>query len=255
MYEIYALKVGEKEVDSSHMFYGVGDGNKSVLCFYFICLKEKSKVILLDTGISLDEVIGMKLDGAASREELLGRIDVHPKDVEAIILTHLHFDHFSKPEFFPNCLFYVQRKEFQYWNEDVPRFRTVLYRPQTDKPRVDLETLQKLNIQKRLRFLDGDTEVYPGIHTSLCGAHTPGSQFVVVQTSRGSVLCCSDFVYAYRNLEESIPIGTFTNLVEWITGIQKIENMHLPREFLIPGHDPKVMTIFPKVADGVVRIA
>jgi hypothetical protein len=31
--------------------------------------------------------------------------------------------------------------------------------------------------------------------------------------------------------------------------------MHLPKESIIPGHDPQLMTMFPKVAEDVVKIA
>ena len=49
-----------------------------------------------------------------------------------------------------------------------------------------------------------------------CGGHTPGSQMITVKTGRGNVLCCSDFIDCYRNWDEQIPVGVFTNLVEWL---------------------------------------
>ena len=78
---------------------------------------------------------------------------------------------------------------------------------------------------------------------------------ITVQTDNGNILCCSDFIDCYRNWDEQIPVGVLTNLVEWLKGIGKIEQMRLPRESIIPGHDPQLMKMFPKVAEDVVRIA
>jgi glyoxylase-like metal-dependent hydrolase (beta-lactamase superfamily II) len=255
MYEIYALKVAEVAVDSPHMFFQTDYGKKTTIYYYFFCLKGEGRTILLDTGIPPDEVAFRGITGT-SREELLSRIDVKPRDVEAIILTHLHGDHFGGPEIYPDCVFYVQRKEFEYWSEDVQRFHNIFIHkfPKGDSA-VAVETLQKLNFQGRVRFLDGDMEVYPGIRTIWCGAHTPGSQMVTVQTARGTVLCGSDFLDYYRNLDEQIPVGILTSLVEWLQGVVKIEMMRLPREAIIPGHDPVLMTMFPRVAEGVIKIA
>lgn len=256
MYEIYALKVAEREVDSPMMFYQTDYGKKAILSYYFLCLKGNDHTILLDTGISPSELAVRGLTGVVTREELLSRIDVRPDDINAIILTHLNNDHFVEPEIYPNCIFYIQRKEFEFWTEDVQRFDAIFAPPfLRGHPVVHIEPLQKLNLQKRVRFLDGDIEVYPGVHSIWCGAHTPGSQLVTVQTARGIVLCCGDFIYTYRNLEDRIPIGVFTNLIEWLIGVGKIELMGLPKESIVPGHDPLVMTMFPTVAEDVVKIA
>ncbi len=256
MYEIYALKVGERDTDSPMVLYQTDMGKKTTLFYYFLCLKNKDRVIMLDTGISQAEMAIRGVKDTPSREELLSRINVNPRDVEAIILTHLHSDHFTSPEIYPNCIFYVQRKEFAFWSEDVQRFPVIFSPPFLNgKPGVEIGALQKLNLQKRVRFLDGDTEVYPGISTIWCGAHSPGSQMVNVQTARGSVLCCADFLDVYRNFEELIPVGVLTSVVEWMTSVTKIENLHLPKESIIPGHDPTILKMFPEVARDVVRIA
>lgn len=255
-FEIYALKLGDMEVDGSTVLYQTDFGKRIQKSFYLFCIKNNDHTILLDTGASQDELAIRGMFNRPSPKELLKRINVNSEEVEAIILTHLHSDHFSEAEGYTNCIFYIQRIEYQFWSEEIQRFHSILYPPfAKGRPVARIESLQKLNSLKRVRFLDGDGEVYPGISYSWCGAHTPGSQLITVQTSRGKVLCCSDFIDSYRNWDERIPVGVLTNLVEWLRGIGKIEQMNLPRESIIPGHDPQLMVLFPKVAEDIVKIA
>lgn len=255
MFEMYALLGCEIVEDSSIAFFQSNSPEKVKKGYFFFCLKNAKQVILLDTGISPSELEVRGIKGPA-REDLLRVIGVSPKDVEAVIISHLHKDHFTNPEIYPNAIFYLQRSEYQFWNEEIQRFKAILC-PQVagGQPVVDIETLRKLNSDNRVRFLDGDCDIYPGIRGLWFGAHSPGSQCVAVQTTRGQVLYCADFIGNYRNLDEQIPVGVLTNLVEWIKGIGKIEQMRLPRESIIPGHDPEIMSMFPKISNEVVRIA
>ena len=256
MYEIFALKLGDKEVDSSTIFYQHDFGNKTLKSFYFFYLKSNEYSILLDTGISPEEMAVRGIKPHFSRQELLASIGAKPENIDAIILTHLHSDHFSGIEIYPEGIFYVQRLEFRFWSEDIRRFRSLLYPPfSKDRPVANIEALHYLNQQNRVRFLDGDGDIFPGVRGIWCGAHTPGSQMVLVQTHRGPVLCCSDFIDSYRNLEDQIPIGVLTCLPEWLEGIGKIEQMRLPRESIIPGHDPRLMKAFPVITEDVVKIS
>ena len=256
MFEIFALQSCQMMEDISITFYQTKPGKKIKKAFYFFCLKNNDHVILLDTGVSASELEGMGITGQPTRQDLLHTIGVNPDDVEAVILSHLHGDHFSEPEIYSNSIFYIQRSEFQFWNEEIQRFHNLFYPPiARGKPAVDIETLRKLNSDKRLRFLDGDCEIYPGIRGIWCGAHSPGSQCIGVQTDRGQVLYCGDFICNYRNLDEQIPVGVLTSLVEWLRGIGKIEQMRLPRKSIIPGHDPEIMAMFPRISNGIVRIA
>jgi glyoxylase-like metal-dependent hydrolase (beta-lactamase superfamily II) len=256
MYEIFALRVTETKVDGSTIFFQEPPGKMVNKAFYFFCLKNKEHTYLLDTGISPSELELRKLPSFATREELLATIGVRPVDIEAVILTHIHSDHFTESEIYPRAFFYVQRKEFQFWSGDIQRFHYLAYPPFTNgKPVADIDTLGRYNYLQRVRFLDGDSDILPGIRGIWCGAHTPGSQCVEVQTMRGKVLCCSDFFDCYRNLDEQIPVGVLTSLEEWLQGYGKIERMYFPRENIIPGHDPQIFKTFSKVSENVVKIA
>ena len=97
MYEIYAMKVSERLTDSAKVMLNTDPGKMIMMFFYFYVLKSKDQIILVDTGISKEEMDARKISGP-TREELLSRINVRAADVENIILSHLHGDHFAQPE-------------------------------------------------------------------------------------------------------------------------------------------------------------
>ncbi|MFC2022346.1 MBL fold metallo-hydrolase [Chloroflexota bacterium] len=172
MYEIYALKVAEREAESPQFFLLTDYGKKIIIAYYFWCLKGNGHTILVDTGISPGEIERRKITAVATREEVLSQIDVRPDDVDTIIVSHLHGDHFAGPEIYSNATFYIQRKEVEFWSGEVQRFQSSP--PWRGKPGGGILTFQKFNMAERIRFLDGDCEIYPGLGTLGWGFHTPG---------------------------------------------------------------------------------
>jgi glyoxylase-like metal-dependent hydrolase (beta-lactamase superfamily II) len=255
MYEVFTLKNGERESEASGIFLRMDYGKKFVTVYCFWLVKSKNRNILVDTGISQEELNARGIVGP-TQEEMLGRLKLKPADIDTVILSHIHGDHFANAEIYTKAVFYVQRKEVEFWTGEIQSF------PALNKPpflhgrtSADIETFQKLNAAGRIKFLDGDCELFPGISVILTGAHTPGHQIVKIETAKGPVLLCADFADAYRNVEERIPIGNFTNLMEWMSGLSRIERMNLPKELIVPGHDSLVMTRFPEVAKDIVKIA
>jgi glyoxylase-like metal-dependent hydrolase (beta-lactamase superfamily II) len=109
-FEIFALKLGDMEVDSPTVFYQTDFGKRILKSFYFFCLKNKDHTILLDTGASQDELEVRGMFNRPSPKELLKRININTDDVETIILTHLHGDHFSESESFSRSIFYASEQ-------------------------------------------------------------------------------------------------------------------------------------------------
>ena len=56
--------------------------------------------------------------------EILGKIELEPKDVKTILLTHLHFDHVGNIGAFKDATILLQRSEYEGWKralEDAAR--------------------------------------------------------------------------------------------------------------------------------------
>ena len=102
--------------------------------------------------------------------------------IEAVINTHLHFDHCSGNRRFAGVPTYVQRAELAAVAQpdylvEWARFDGADYRE-----------------------LDGDTELFDGISVLSTPGHSPGHQCVLVETDEGLVVLGGDVTYSMDEL-------------------------------------------------------
>jgi glyoxylase-like metal-dependent hydrolase (beta-lactamase superfamily II) len=115
----------------------------------------------------------------------------------------------------------------------------------------------RLNYAGRVVFHEGHSVLFPGIELHLVGGHSAGLQFVTVETARGKVVIASDTAHYYENLDSRRPftiafhVGLMHDAFDALLAAA-------PRSHIVPGHDPKVMALYPAPSpelDGqVVRL-
>ena len=131
--------------------------------------------------------------------EVLARIGVEASEVKKVIVTHVHFDHISGIELYPNATFYLQEEEFRFWINDPvaqkPPFLMV-----TDP--VGNRHLSDLKGTERLVCVKGDQVILRGIELLSAPGHTSGLQAVAVNTARGTAILGSDCGHLFRNYPE-----------------------------------------------------
>jgi N-acyl homoserine lactone hydrolase len=139
------------------------------------------KSILIDSG--LPEIIPEgESEFANGRDviEQLASIGLKPDDIDAVVSTHYDSDHAGRHAAFSKAQYVVQRVH----HLDAagnPRYATT--RPQWDQP------------MERIRLVDGDTELLPGLELIETSGHVPGHQSVLVRLARtGAVLLTIDAV-------------------------------------------------------------
>ena len=140
-----------------------------------LLLKTGGELVLFDAGFgerfSSRERAMYGMDGAHTLRGSLDAAGVAPEAITMVALTHLHFDHFcgclvagpsGLAPLFPNAVHAVQRGE---WDDALAGRSTMRssYRPE------ELHTLAR---QVEMRFLDGDSELVPGLTTFVTGGHT-----------------------------------------------------------------------------------
>jgi glyoxylase-like metal-dependent hydrolase (beta-lactamase superfamily II) len=164
-----------------------------------VVARMNGKVIVCETGI------GTKLSEKRARQvglrqpegllQALQRLGIRPEEVDAVVTTHLHWDHAGgltrRDEAggleltFKRARHFIQRSEWEFaLHPDV--------RSQAGYVEDDFTPLADGN--DMVEFLDGDTEIMPGVHLRHVGGHTPGSQVLVLRSGELACAVTGDLV-------------------------------------------------------------
>jgi len=176
------------------------DGNNMIDCAC-VCLiaRKNGRVIICETGIgsklSEKRALQVALREPEGMLHALRRLGIRPEEVDAVVTTHLHWDHAGgltrRDEYgeleltFKNARHFIQRSEWDFaLRPDVrskPSYITDDFTPLADGN--DL-----------VEFLDGDAEVLPGVQIRHVGGHTPGSQVLILRSGELACAVTGDLV-------------------------------------------------------------
>ncbi len=251
MYEVYALKYAERDTTACQFFYREPSHGPITLHYFVWLILGGPHPILVDTGFLDDDARARGVRHYVSPAAMVERAGVKPADVPIALITHLHYDHWAGHSQFPAAEYWIQRDEVAFWTG--PFGRSPAFR-QSANPDA-LARLVTLNYADRVRMIDGDREVLPGIKVHRVGGHTAGLQIVTVQTARGTVVLTSDAAHFYRNVEKRQPVQIITNLPEMLAAFETIEALAGAERLIVAGHDPQVADRFTRVDSGIIRIA
>ncbi len=150
-----------------------------IVCY--LVQTDDGKNILIDSG--LPEVIPEEESDFKNGQDVirqLASIGIKPEDIETVISTHYDIDHAGRHAAFTNAHYVVQRVHHVDAASN-PRFAAT--RPQWDQP------------VERIRLVDGDIELLPGLELIETSGHVPGHQSVLVRLPEsGAILLPVDAV-------------------------------------------------------------
>ncbi len=141
-------------------------------------IRTDSANILIDTGMppaaldgplfSNDRIIPVMTrdDVITSRLASLG---LEPSDIDILVNSHCHFDHAGGNSLFPDHTITLQRAEYRLVEEG--RYRAPY-----------------LGDMKKVRLLDGDAELAPGVQAIFTPGHAPGHMSFLVRTKQPILL-------------------------------------------------------------------
>jgi glyoxylase-like metal-dependent hydrolase (beta-lactamase superfamily II) len=231
-------------------------------------LQSEGRNILVDTGINDGFIVDGKAwgslpaeGGAALMQKALEKEKLTPKDIDTVILTHLHNDHAGNCHLFPNASFIFQKDEW--WNvlHPIPQ---QLARGDYDLSIIDF--FKKPGVNKIM--LNGDMQLEDGITAyKVPGGHSLGNQVIAVNTKKGTVVLLGDIalcnfmifpgtteVVDMNGVSHPIPVMPATmggavphlviyDLFSFYEGINKIKAIASRYEagYVIPGHEPSLI--------------
>ena len=218
---------------------------------YFVwALTDGARAVVVDLGFT--EPVGT----ARGRQFLrcpsrgLAELGIEAGRVEHVILTHFHYDHVGNHALFPRATFHVQDAEMAFYTGRHAARPAFHHSIEVD----DVCALVRLNYDGRVRFVDGEAEIVPGIAVHKVGGHTAGMQVVTVATARGRAVVASDASHYYRNFEERIPFNTLHDIPGTYAAFDRLRELAGAPDLILPGHDPLVLERLKPVKDGIVEL-
>ena len=251
MYDVYALKYGERDTPACQFFYREASHAPVTLHYYVWLILGGPHPILVDTGFLEDDARERGIRNYVSPAAMVERAGVKPGDVPLALITHLHYDHWAGHSLFPGAEFWIQRDEVAFWTGPFARYQAFRQSANVGA----LTNLVPLNYASRIRIVEGDRPVLPGIRVHRVGGHTAGLQIVTVETARGTVVLTSDASHFYRNVETGQPVQIITSLPEMLQAFETIRALAGAERLIVAGHDPAVADRFTVVEPGIIKIA
>ena len=200
--------------------------------------------ILIETGIGvrLDERTRerIRMPDPPNLVEVLAARGFEPESFDVVINTHLHWDHVGGNTVgdgdnvvpaFPHARYVVQEGEVEHARKRLPR-DAVSYRPINYEPLVEAG---------RMRLLDGNEDVSPGVRVLVTPGHNRDMMIVKLQSNGES----------YCHLADLVPFAAQVTPT-WVSAfdlfpLETIENKSLMLGWCAGndtwcsfGHDPKV---------------
>src|SRR3989338_1332978 len=251
MYDVYALKYGERDTTACQFFYREASHAPITLHYFVWLLLGGPPPILGAPGFLDDDARQRGIRNYVSPAAVVERAGVKPGDVPIALITHLHYDHWAGHSLFPGAEYWIQRDEVAFWTGPFGRYPAFRQSANVGA----LANLVTLNYANRVRIIDGDREVLPGIRVHRVGGHTAGLQIVTVQTERGTVVLTSDASHFYRNVETRQPVQIITSLPEMLQALATPHALEDRERRIGAGHDPEVADRFKPVEPGIIKLA
>lgn len=219
-------------------------------------VRGEGRVVLLNTGPPADcidfmnrtwrEELGERSRISVAEPDgtigILARLGIRPEDVDAVVITPLQAYAVGNVDRFPRAEICVSRTG---WIDLFAPKHFDARRRMAVPDRLLKFLLFDAWPDRRVRLLEDEDEVYPGIRTWWAGTHHRSSMAVEVDTRRG-VVAFSDVVFYYENLEQGIPLGILESMEECKDAYLRLRRR---ADVFVSAYDPATLSRFP---DGVV---
>jgi glyoxylase-like metal-dependent hydrolase (beta-lactamase superfamily II) len=246
---IRAGVVGRRVFHNRGLFHMSSEPGAREVVYIVWVIEAGGHITLVDTGFSAGVAAQRGIEAHVPTAEILSRLGCHPDDIESVIVSHLHFDHFGEPNLFGRATFYIQRSEVEYF---LGRGRShPVYRFADED---SIACLPRLIKASRVNLLDGGVTNLGPVTTMHVGGHTPGSQLAIARCQTSTVVLACDAAHTYDNLTRRTPAAAFHNYDECQTAFDTIASLARGGRWY-PGHDRSICDTLRPIGDAVYELA
>lgn len=239
-WSIIALDTGTSEIEQSMLTFTHGFGTVARIPRVIWVLRGPTTIVI-DTSVPGSgrsaEFIGedFRRDAHQKPANALRDAGVDPRDVEFVLLTHLHWDHAGNCDLFPEATVLVQRDELRYAIAPGRFFRRSFLSPLSGWGTPPY-------LVPNLDTVEGETIIAPGVRVVPAPGHTPGSQAVIAETAMGTFCIAGDAISTYQNLDDDLPPGFHVDVDDAVDSVDRLRTI---ADHFLPSHDYRVFTDGP----------
>jgi glyoxylase-like metal-dependent hydrolase (beta-lactamase superfamily II) len=242
---IHAVDTGTSTIDGSMLTYTANAGTPTRIPRVIWVVRGPTTVVVdtsVEPGGRASEFIGEELVRTPDQEpaNALHLAGLDPKDVEFVVLTHLHWDHAGNCDLFPDASVLVQEAELRYAIAPGRFFRKAFLAPTSGWGTPPY-------LVANLQTVAGAHELAPGLRLVQAPGHTPGSQALVVDTEHGRFAIAGDAICTYDSIDRDLPPGYH---VDVDASMDSLDGLRAAADHLLPSHDYGVFTDGPVTEIG-----
>jgi glyoxylase-like metal-dependent hydrolase (beta-lactamase superfamily II) len=249
-YTVQVFRVARADVPRPEVFWMNGWGEWETLFFYIVLIRGNGINALVNTGPPADlEILNKGWRAFAgdrcqlirksneTPEAILRSVGMAPAEITHVLLTPLQLYATANLVLFPNAQICMLRRG---WVEDITARKPWLHAPREYCISDEMMQYLLFDARSRVRLLDDEEEICPGLHASWVGTHHRSSALYSVQTAKGTV-GISDCAFKYGNLEGH-PLGIGESVEE---GYYAYTRIRRDIQHFLPLYDPEVLARYP----------
>lgn len=260
-FELHSLTDGTFRLDGGAMFGVVpktlwsrrtqaDDKNRIPLGLRPLLVRAHGKNVLIDSGIGdkmppkLVDIYA--IDRTTHLDHSLAGVGLTADDIDVVVATHLHFDHFGGSTMregesivprFKNARYLIRRGDWEDATHPHDRNRAS-YLPENFLPLADAGVID---------FVEDDGEVMPGISVWRTGGHARFHQWIKIESQGHVAAYVADLIPTTAHLDEP-----------WIMGydLYPMDTLYYKQRFIREAIDGEYIVFFehdPAVAAGIIR--
>jgi N-acyl homoserine lactone hydrolase len=169
-----------------------------------------------------------KVEREEEIDKQLLKLNINPKDVKTVILTHLHLDHIDGLKYFPDAKIIVNKLEWEKPFGDLPALYPTWFKPSL----IDLN--DKYESFLNANFLTNKKDLI-ALHTP---GHTNGHMSILLKTDTCDILFAGDVCYNQGQLVLNSFAGANLNYNKSVETYARIKSLAKTTKLLfLPSHD------------------
>jgi len=249
-YSVQVIQVGHQELLGACIYYMERFEVWEGFVFTMVVIRGGGKTVMINSGLPKDLTVlnpywhlwpgerRIEVSEAEKPANALSKIGIDPETVDYLIISPLVYYATGNVELFPKAKICLLKRGWIDFHAPVHRhadnFRSLCIPDDTLKSLVT-------DVWPRVRLLEDEDEVVPGVRTFFSGVHHRSSMAVCIETAKGNAVY-SDSFFKFRNVEDNIPIGYIENLEEAYSTYERIRK---ESNLLIPAFDPEIFERYP----------